>query len=45
MERTIGSYETGWNSFVATARVAGWRLRVAEDLTFERLIEWQLRSA
>jgi site-specific recombinase XerC len=35
-------YETGWNSFLATARSMGWRLKVADDITYERLMEWQL---
>jgi integrase/recombinase XerD len=41
-ENTIDAYETGWNSFSATARAMGWRLRVADDITHERLLEWQL---
>ena len=31
-DRTRNAYETGWNSFVATARAMGWRLKVAEDI-------------
>lgn len=42
VERTVKAYETGWNSFTATARAMGWRLKTAEDLTHERLMEWQL---
>jgi site-specific recombinase XerC len=41
-DRTRNAYETGWNSFVATARAMGWRLKVAEDISHERLMEWQL---
>lgn len=41
-DRTRRAYETGWNSFVATARAMGWRLRDAGDITYERLLEWQL---
>lgn len=41
-ERTINAYETGWNSFAATSRAMGWRLKAAEDITYERLMEWQL---
>ena len=41
-DRTRRAYETGWNSFVATARAMGWRLRDAGDVTYERLLEWQL---
>jgi site-specific recombinase XerD len=42
VDRTRRAYETGWNSFVATARAMGWRLRDAGDITYERLLEWQL---
>lgn len=38
---TILSYETGWNSLMATARLLGWRLRTTEDITHDRLIDWQ----
>jgi site-specific recombinase XerD len=41
-DRTVSAYETAWNSFTAHARALGWRLKVAEDLTYERLMEWQL---
>ena len=41
-DRTRRAYETGWNSFVATSRSMGWRLRGAGDITYERLLEWQL---
>jgi site-specific recombinase XerC len=41
-DRTVSAYETAWNSFTAHARALGWRLKVAEDLTNERLMEWQL---
>jgi site-specific recombinase XerC len=41
-DRTRRAYETGWNSFVATARAMGWRLRDAGDITYERLLERQL---
>ena len=41
-DRTRRAYETGWNSFVATSRSMGWRLRDAGDITYERLLEWQL---
>jgi site-specific recombinase XerD len=41
-DRTRCAYETGWNSFVATARSMDWRLKVAEDITYERPMEWQL---
>jgi site-specific recombinase XerD len=41
-DRTRRAYETGWNSFVATSRAMGWRLRDAGDITYERLLEWQL---
>ena len=41
-DRTRRAYETGWNSFVATARSMGWRLKVADDITYERLMEWRL---
>jgi len=41
-DRTRCAYETGWNSLVATARSMGWRLKVADDITYERLMEWQL---
>jgi integrase/recombinase XerC len=42
VENTVDAYETGWNSFSACARALGWRLKVAEDFTYERLMEWQL---
>src|SRR5262249_34968951 len=38
-DRTRCAYETGWNSFVTTARSMGWRLKVADDITYERLME------
>ena len=38
---TANSYQDGWNSFMHTAQMAGWRFRSADDVTFERLIEWQ----
>jgi len=41
-DRTRRAYETGWNSFVPTSRSMGWRLRDAGDITYERLLEWQL---
>jgi integrase/recombinase XerC len=41
-DRTRRAYETGWNSFVATSRSMGWRLRDAGDISYERLLEWQL---
>ncbi len=41
-DRTVSAYETAWNSFCTNARALGWRLKVAEDLTYERLMEWQL---
>jgi integrase/recombinase XerD len=41
-DRTRRAYETGWNSFVVTSRSMGWRLRDAGDVTYERLLEWQL---
>lgn len=41
-DRTRCAYETGWNSFVVTARSMGWRLKAADDITYERLLEWQL---
>ena len=44
VENTVDAYETGWNSFSACARALGWRLKVAEDLTYERLVEWQLNQ-
>src|SRR5262244_2068867 len=44
VENTVNAYETGWNSFSACARALGWRLKVAEDLTYERLVEWQLNQ-
>src|SRR5215471_11400363 len=44
VENTVDAYETGWNSFSACARAHGWRLKVAEDLTYERLVEWQLNQ-
>jgi len=40
-ENTIEAYNSGWNSFCSLARAMGWRLKTAEDLTFDRLIEWQ----
>ncbi len=42
VSRTVEAYETGWNSFSACARALGWRLKTAEDFTYERLMEWQL---
>ena len=42
VENTVDAYETGWNSFSACARALGWRLKFAEDFTYERLMEWQL---
>jgi len=44
VENTVSAYETGWNSFSACARALGWRLKVAEDLTYDRLVEWQLNQ-
>jgi site-specific recombinase XerC len=41
-DRTRRAYETGWNSFVVTARSMGWCLKGAGDITYERLLEWQL---
>jgi integrase/recombinase XerC len=38
---TAKSYQDGWNSFTHTAQTAGWRFRSADDVTFDRLIEWQ----
>lgn len=32
-------HETGWSSFVAMARAMGGRVKVAEDITYERLME------
>ncbi len=40
-DRTVAAYETGWSSFAITERAMGWRLKVAEDLNYERLITWQ----
>src|SRR3989442_312381 len=40
-ENTIEAYNTGWNSFCSHARAMGWRLKTAEDFTFDRLVEWQ----
>jgi site-specific recombinase XerC len=42
VDRTRCAYETGWNSFVAASRSMGWRLKGASDVTYERLLEWQL---
>ncbi len=41
-DRTRCPYETGWNSFVATARAMGRRLKIADDITYARLMEWHL---
>jgi len=40
-ENTIEAYNTGWNSFCSHARAMSWRLKTAEDFTFDRLVEWQ----
>jgi site-specific recombinase XerD len=42
VDHTVRSYETGWNSFSGCARALGWRLKGPEDLSYERLMEWQL---
>jgi site-specific recombinase XerD len=40
-ERTIQAYQDGWSSLRRTAQAMGWRLRSPDDVTFERLMEWQ----
>jgi integrase/recombinase XerD len=39
--KSIKTYEVGWGSLMATARLMGWRLRTTEDITHERIVEWQ----
>lgn len=41
-DRTRCAYETGWNSFMSVGRSMAWRLKAATDITYERLLEWQL---
>lgn len=39
--KSIHTYGVGWGSLMPTARLMGWRLRTVEDITYERIIEWQ----
>ena len=41
VDHTIRSYECGWASLAHTASLHGWRLRVVEDLSHDRLLQWQ----
>jgi site-specific recombinase XerC len=40
-EHTIQAYHDGWKSFMSTALVKGWRMRRPDQLTAQRIADWQ----